>query len=130
MNYNLKGTGLEITPELRSYVEKRLAAADKFLGGDPVAHADAELEYDQRRDPSFAEAPKGKGGKYRAEFTVRVSHGLCRAEEWGSTLHEAIDAAAGEIVAELRGAKQKRLHVFRRAALRIKKYMRGLRQKV
>lgn len=120
MNYNIKGTEIEITDELRSYAEKKLAAAEKFLQGDPTAHADVECEY----------APGRDGVKYRAEFTVSASGEVYRAHEWANTMHEALDAAAGNLSRELRRDKKKRQHVLRRAASRVKEYVRGWRDSV
>jgi putative sigma-54 modulation protein len=120
MQYNIKGTDVPISDELRSYAEKCLAHAEKFLSGDSVAHADVELEH----------APVRDGAKYRAEFTVVSSTGLYRAEAWGTTLHEALDLASDELNKELRRDKSKRIDVFRRSALKVKEYLRGWRRKV
>jgi ribosomal subunit interface protein len=120
MQYNIKGTSVPVSDELRAYAEKCLAHADKFLAGDSVAHADIELEHAAMRD----------GAKYRAEFTVVSSAGLYRAEAWGTTLHEALDVASAELNTELRRNKSKRIDVFRRSALRVKEYLRGWRRKV
>lgn len=117
MNYNIKGTGLEISDELRAYVERQLAHADKLVGGDSTAHANVELEYDAVHD----------GGKYRAEFTVELSGKVYRASEWGSALHEAIDLAGGRLTGDLRQNKKKRLQVLRRTGSIVKDYLRGLR---
>ena len=129
INYNIKGTGVPVTDELRSYVEKKLAAAEKFLQGDSTAHTDVEFEFDPRRDPSSAKATEGKGGKYRAEFTVSSGGSVYRAEEWGTTLHEAIDVAQNELLKELRRTKRKNLHLMRRGGAIIKDVMRGLRDR-
>jgi ribosomal subunit interface protein len=119
MNHNLKGTEVSITPELRAYVARKLAQADKFLQDDSTAHADVELQYSPMRD----------GGKYRAEFTLRASGALFRAGEWGSNLHEAIDLSIEELVKELRRSKKKQLYFLRRGALRVKEYLRGFRDR-
>jgi ribosomal subunit interface protein len=119
MNHNIKGTGLAVTDELRGYVEKRLAGADKFVGSDSTAHADVELEYAQVRD----------GGKYRAEFNLVVGGGLYRAEEWGSTMHEAIDLSVAVLENELRKTKKKHQHLVRRGGAAIKDAIRGLRDR-
>ena len=119
MNYNIKGTGLEITTELRSYVEKKLQTTDKFLSDDTSAHADVELEYAIMRD----------GGKYRAEFTVTAASSFYRKDEWGSTMHEAIDLAINGLVGELRQHKKKKIHLVRRGALVAKDFLRGLRDR-
>lgn len=121
MNYNIKGTGIQVTPELRDYVEKRLAAhVDKFLSRDSTAHADVELKFEQVRD----------GGRYGAEFTVSAGDALYRAQEWGSTMHEAIDLAVSRLTGELARNKKKRLHVLRHSAVKVKEYLRGWRNKI
>lgn len=114
MNYNIKGTELDITDELRTYVEKKLAAAEKFIPDDGSAHADVELAYSPVRD----------GNKYRAEFNVMHKGELYRAEEWGSALHEAIDLAIADVVRELSRDKQKRVDVMRRGAAKAKEILR------
>lgn len=120
MHYNIKGTELDVTPELRSYVERRLEHADKLVGDDSTAHAQVELEYSAVRD----------GGKYRAEFTVSVGGKVYRAEEWAGAMHEAIDLAIQALVGELRKDKKKSLRVFRHTALKVKEFLRGWRKDV
>lgn len=115
MPYNIKGTNLPITPELRDYVEKKLAHVNKFVAGDSTVHTDVELEFSPVRD----------GGKYRAEFNMAQGGELYRAEMWGSTMHEAIDIAIDQLTKELRRSKKKRLHVFRKSAAKIKDFIRG-----
>ena len=119
MNHNIKGTGIAITPELRAYAEKKLSAAEKFLQERASAHADIELEYSQVRD----------GGKYRAEFTVSSLGKLYRAEEWGSSMHEAIDVAMVALVKELRRNKSKHLRLVRHGAKQMKDFIRGFRDR-
>ncbi len=120
LNYNIKGTGVSITDELRSYVEKKLAHAEKFLQDDPSVHVDVELGYQQLRH----------GDKYRAEFTLGAPGAVYRATHWGESLHAAIDLAIGEVVGELGRDKKKRLHMVRRSAAKVKEYLRGWRTKI
>jgi ribosomal subunit interface protein len=117
LNYNIKGTGVEVSDEIRLYVEKNLAHVEKFLQDDPSAHVDVEIKH----------LPEGRSGKYCAEFTVAAGGTVYRAEHWGGGLHEAIDLAREELMAELRKAKQKRVHLLRRSAGRVKEYLRGWR---
>ncbi len=117
MNYNIKGTEVPTTDELRSYVEKQLAHADKFLNGDTTAHTDVELQH----------LPDGRSGKYKAEFTLALGGEIYRAERWGSTMHEAIDLAGSDLANELSRTKKKKQSVMRRASLRVKEYLRGWR---
>lgn len=120
LNYNIKGTGLDITDELRGYAEKKLGHAEKFLQNDPSARINIELEYQAARD----------GDKYRAEFTVFASGAAYRAERWGESMHAAIDLAVGELLNELGRNKKKRLHLVRRSAAKVKDYLRGWRGSV
>lgn len=120
MNYNIKGTEVPVTDELRAYVEKQLAHADKFVNGDTTAHTDVEL----------AHLPEGRSGKYRAEFTVSLGGEIYRAERWGSSMHEAIDLAGGDLGAELSRNKKKKQSVLRRTSLRVKEYLRGWRSDI
>lgn len=120
MNYNIKGTGLQVSDELRSYAERQLAHADKLVGDDPTALANVELEYQELRH----------GEHYRAEFTLVCAGATYRAEVWGATMHEAIDLAGAELMGALRQSKKKRLHVLRRTGAAVKDYLRGWRSKV
>ncbi|MDB5225341.1 MAG: sigma-54 modulation protein [Candidatus Adlerbacteria bacterium] len=117
MNYNIKGTHLDITDELRSYVERKLGAAEKFVGNDTTAHVDVELQY----------LEEGRSGKYRAEFTLSCGGEVYRADCWGGTMHEALDLAAQELASELSRNKKKKLSVMRRTSVRVKEYLRGWR---
>lgn len=119
MNYNIKGTALQVTDELRTYVERQLAHADK-LSRDDAAHADVELAFDEMRD----------GPKFKAEFTVECRGEVYRAESWAMSLHEAIDLTGSELVSELRKAKTKRMRVLRHTAMKVKEYLRGWRSKI
>lgn len=120
MNYNIKGTDVPVTDELRNYTEKQLAHADKFLANDPTAHADIELAY----------LPDGRSAQYRAEFTVSASGQVYRAERWGTTMHEAIDVAGGELASELSKDKKKKLSMLRRTSVKVKEYLRGWRKDI
>ncbi len=115
LNYNIKGTGIDISDELRSYVERQLTHAEKFLKGDSTTHVDVELEHHAH----------GEGERNRAEFTVSVGGDVYRAESRAETIHAAIDIAAAELQTELSREKKKRLHLVRRGAQKIKNYLRG-----
>ena len=119
MDYSLKGTGVDITPELRSYLEKQLAHVEKFLASDPTAIVAVELEH----------TPMRHGERNRAEFTVSAAGEVYRVEAWGESLHSAIDSAEPLLARELRRSKNKRLYLLRRSAARVKEYLRGWRNR-
>ncbi|MBI2004785.1 ribosome-associated translation inhibitor RaiA [Patescibacteria group bacterium] len=119
MHYNIKGTDVSITPELRAYVEAKLELADKFLAGDSTVHVDVELQ--------FLGGERGK--KNRAEFTATAGGETYRAEERGDTMHEAIDLAASEFTRVVRRNKKRALVLVRRSGAIIKDMLRGLRDR-
>jgi ribosomal subunit interface protein len=122
MHHNLKGTGIDISAEIRTYVEKRLAAIDKLLG-EGAARADVELQYLESEEKT-----------YRAEFMLHYApHGAAdttlRATARGKTLSEAVDIATEELRLELSRAKKKHIHALRRGAGRVKEFLRGWRDR-
>jgi putative sigma-54 modulation protein len=121
MNYNIKGTDIPITPELRSYVEKKLSSLDKFLPDLGAARADVELQF-----------LAGEAKTHRSEIMLYEPSlpAPVRAEARGSAMHEAIDMSVGQLTAELTRAKKKRLHMVRRGAGRVKDFIRGFRGKL
>jgi ribosomal subunit interface protein len=122
VNYNIKGTGVSISDEIRGYLEKKLEHLEKFVRHVDAARIDVELEYDEVWD----------GPKYRAELTHHepgLSQAL-RADVRGTTLHEAIDLAVGELTHDLTKTKQKKHDIFRRTGTKVKEYLRGWRNKV
>ncbi|MEK7068207.1 MAG: ribosome-associated translation inhibitor RaiA [Patescibacteria group bacterium] len=119
MNYAIKGTEVNISDEIRSYVEKRLSGLDKFAS--EASRCDVELGYEALFD----------GPKYRVELMYhKPGAPLMRAEARGAALHEAIDLAAGELLEGLTSAKQKRRDILRRTGARVKEYLRGWRGKI
>ncbi len=120
MNYNLKGTDLELTSEIRAYLEKKLGSLEKFISDKEAARADVELHFS-----------RGEEKTYRAEIMIhdpRLKAPL-RAEARGQSLHEAIDLTVGELSGGLTRAKKKRLHNVRRGAAAVKDMLRGFRDR-
>jgi ribosomal subunit interface protein len=118
MHHNIKGTGLSITDEIRSYVERCLSRTDKFFSTDEAQVA-VELVHQTSEDRA----------RYRAEFTLSVGSTVYRAEALGGSLHEAIDIASGELVEEIRRDKRKKQRLFRRGAAQVKDFIRGFRRR-
>ena len=117
MKYNLKGTAISLTDEMRAYLDRKLTHAEKFIQGRGPARLDVELEF----------IAGAAGPKYRAEYSLVAGGFTVRSEAYGASLHEAIDVAADEFSHKLSRVKDKRQHMFRRGAARIKEYIRGWR---
>ena len=118
MNISIKSTNIELTPALRDYSEKRLAAITKYTGGDATATVEIGKTTDHHK----------QGEIFRAEVNVLTPLGKqYRAVSEKTDLYEAIDDVRAEIVRELSSAKGKRLTLFKRGAQQIKNMMRGFR---
>lgn len=116
MNYNLKGTNIEITDAMRSHVEKQLMHLDKFFGPRSGARLDIELEYLRDEEKT-----------YRAEATLH-DHGFngdFRVEECGHELNEAVDIMVNTLSLELSRAKKKHIDAKRKGGLMFKNIIRG-----
>ena len=100
---------MSISEEIRAYVQKRLQTLDKFAGD--ASRCDIELQYRALFD----------GPKYRVELMYHEPGSeIRRVVAEGTTLHEAIDLAAGELFRTLTQSKKKRLQVLRRTAVKVK----------
>ncbi len=113
------GTGLTITPELRSYVDKQKKKVEKFVH-DSSARLDIEFERLTERNT---------GNEFRAELMVRGGGLDIRSESSASTLHGAIDDAVEQLLVELRKIKGKKLRLFKLGGLKLKNWMRFGRDK-
>ena len=117
MILNLSGKGIDITDEVRGYVEKRCAHLEHVIGRqkvEPLLSAELELRSGE------VEAP------YAVRATLDIARNLLHAEAHAVTLHEAIDAAVHSLAHEAEKSKGKRLGLRRHAA-RLKDFLRGNR---
>ncbi len=113
MHYNLKGTDVSVTDELRSYIEKKLSALEKLAPKDS-ARVDVVVAY-------LASEEK----EYWVEMNLHDSGVPLHAEARAATLYGAIDATAGELSAELSKAKEKRKDEARHDAVLGKEILRS-----
>lgn len=120
MKINIKATGLTLTDEIRSYLDKCLEKVEKHLHESEDAVANVELERHVSHDA---------GEVFRGELTLSGAGHSMRAESEGGTLHEAIDVLENHAIGELRKVKGKKINLFRREGLRVKNWLKfGRRQ--
>jgi ribosomal subunit interface protein len=77
MNYNLKGTDVSITDELREYVEKKLQSLDK-LSGEESARVDIVVAYLETEEK-----------QYFAEMTLHDTRDPMHTESRAATLRRS-----------------------------------------
>lgn len=116
METQIKGTGLAVTSDIRSYLDKKVSAFEKMLAGDTAARIDVEIGKTTEHHQT--------GDVFRAEFNLRTSAGSFRAIAEEASVFAAIDTAEEKLLQEVRHRKHRRQSVMRRTGARIKEAMR------
>jgi putative sigma-54 modulation protein len=112
MHYNLKGTDVSVTDELREYIEKKLSSLERVAPKDS-ARVDVVVAYLESEEK-----------QYWAEMNLHDTGMPLHAEARAATLFGAIDAAVGELTEELNKAKTKRKTEARHDAVKGKEILR------
>jgi ribosomal subunit interface protein len=116
MKMNIKATGIELTPELFAYAEKRLSKVEKYLNiSDPVMAVELGRVTQHHK----------QGDVFRAE--VRISGGGADyyAAKEAHDLRVAIDEVEDEVISEVNKDKGRRLSMMRRGGRMMKDAMKG-----
>ena len=118
MKINIKATGIELTPAISNYVEKRVSAIAKYL----PAGSDLVVQTEVGKSTRHHKA----GNVFRAEVHV-TGNGLDHyAVSEMDDLYAAIDTVRDEIVHNITQSKGRRETLARRGAKIIKNIMKGL----
>ncbi|MGB7538847.1 MAG: ribosome-associated translation inhibitor RaiA [Anaerolineales bacterium] len=96
----VNASGMEMTPHLKEYVEKKVHKLGKIL--DNIDEARVELKYDG--------SLRSDSDKHIAQMTVRGRNLLLRAEERSNDIYTSIDVALDKLHRRVDKFKGKRLH--------------------
>lgn len=119
MRITIKGTGIELSPDITDYVEKRLGSIFKFENlNDPSSRCEVEVGRTTRHHQT--------GDIYYAEVNLHIPGESLRATAEAATVNAAVDAVKDEIQRELRQLKGKRQHFVRAQGARVKEFMRSV----
>ncbi len=118
MKTNIKTSGIELTPAISDYINRRLASVERFVSGDPSAICDVEV--------GRTTVHHKQGDIFRAEVHIIAKNRNLYASSEKSDLYAAIDDVRDEIVRELSSAKEKRVSLIRRGGARVKNMMKGI----
>ena len=114
---NLKSSNIELTAEIRDYLDHRLEGLQKFLP--------------KESDSSIANIELGRitkhqtGDIFRVEINILVGNRVFHAVSERPDLYAAIDNLKDEISRELGSYKEKRLSLLKRGGQKIKNLIRG-----
>lgn len=106
MKINIKATQIELTPEIKEYVQEKIDMLEKYLGSVQVINCDVEV--------GLTSAHHNKGEIYRAEINLEVPGELLRIEKTEKELFKAIDKVKDHMTRSIKRYKEKRIDKKRR----------------
>lgn len=116
METRTKLTDYQITPEVQSYLDERLAVIEKLADErDAAARADVELGRDTGHK---------SGDVYFAEINIHAGGDIVRSSARGESVNAAIDEAKDEILKQIRTRKQLHRRFLRKSGDALKRFMR------
>ena len=119
MRINEKGTNMQITPEIRDYLYKKIEHIQKFLDpGDESVLCDVELGKTTKHHKT--------GEVFRTEINLHIAGRNLRAVSEMDELFASIDLAKDEMVRELQSNKDKKVSLLRRGGAKIKNLIKGI----
>ncbi|MDP2642084.1 MAG: ribosome-associated translation inhibitor RaiA [bacterium] len=125
MKINIKATGIELTPAISSYVQKKISPIEKYLpapAGLDRGSADIVAQVEVGKSTRHHKS----GSVFRAEVHITgIGLDLYAVSEMPD-LYAAIDIVKDEIVHNAVQSKGKRETLTRKGALMMKNMMKGL----
>jgi putative sigma-54 modulation protein len=117
MNINIKGTNLDLTPEIKEYVLKRINSLEKFFKGRDSDSINVLFEV----------AKKGgqkSGDIYHADCLIESMGEKFYASTDKSDIFEAVDEIKDILFREISRSKNKKWDVFYKGARKVKEIMK------
>lgn len=116
MKMNVKATGIELTPSILAYAEKRLDKIEKYLeGGDHIIAVELGKSTNHHK----------QGDIFRAEIRITGGGANFYATRESEDLYASIDEVRDEIIAEITKDKGKRRSLMRKGGRMIKDMSKG-----
>ncbi len=117
MRTNIKATGIELTPAITNYAEKKIGGIEKYLGAaDPTVHIEVGKTTGHHKH----------GDVFRAEVRVTGAGLDIYAVSEQADLYAAIDLVRDDVVKKLTHDKGKQVSLVRRGGRAVKDMMKGL----
>ena len=116
MRINIKATGIELTPAISNYVNKKISSLEKYLSNEVVVQVEVGKITQHHKS----------GNVFRAEIHI-IGGGLdLYAFSEKDDFYAAVDVVRDEIIHNVVHTKTKRETMARRGAEIIKNMMKGL----
>ena len=119
MRINEKGVNMQITPDIKDYLYKKLEHLEKFLNpNDESVLCEVELGKISKHHKN--------GDVFRTEINLHIAGKNLRAVSEMDELFSSIDMAKDEMVRELQTNKDKRVSLVKRSGAKIKNIIKGV----
>ena len=106
MQIRIKGTKIELTLEIKDYIQGKMDMLEKYLGNTQVLNCDVEV--------GQAVGGQNSGKIYRAEVNLEVPRRLLRVEKTEKDLYKAIDKVKDHLEIIIKKYRGKRIDKKRR----------------
>ena len=115
----IKAVNIELTPDLRDYIEKRTSSFDKFFrrySESAIVHVEVGKNTMHHKN----------GDVFQTEITISGIGTTMRAVSEEADVYSAIDIAKESMMQDLSTEKDRSVTLFRRGARSVKKMLKGL----
>lgn len=116
---NIKATNIELTPDIREYVFKKIELLEKYVDpNDTSVMCDVEVGKTTMHHQT--------GDIFKAEMNFRISGKYVYAVAEKDTLNSALDEVKDEIARSIASRKKKREGLMRRGGAMVKAMIKGI----
>jgi ribosomal subunit interface protein len=100
MNINIKAPTMDLSKEVKDYVQLKMDMLDKYLGSVSVINCDVEV--------GVIVGNQNSGSIYKAEVNLEVPGTLIRVEKNAEDIFKAIDKTKDHLMRSIKRYKEKR----------------------
>ncbi|HAE36785.1 TPA: ribosome-associated translation inhibitor RaiA [Candidatus Nomurabacteria bacterium] len=118
MTTNIKATNMELTLAISNYVNKKLKAIEKIVtkGEDVNVYVEVGKTTNHHK----------QGDYFKAEFDIEIDGEKFFTTSEKSDLYKAIDEAKDQLVDKIVNNKKRKITLFKRGAISVKKMIKGV----
>lgn len=106
MKIKIKATKIDLTPEIKDYVQEKMDMLEKYLGDIQVIHCDVEV--------GMAVGGQNSGDIYRCEVNLDLPRQMLRVEKTEKDIFKAIDKVKDHLARSIRRYKEKMIDKSRK----------------
>lgn len=107
MKIKIKATKIELSEELKDYIQEKMDMLEKYLGNIQVINCDVEV--------GMSVGGQNSGKIYRCEVSLQVPHEILFVEKTEKDINKAIDKVKDHLARSIRRYKQKLIDKSRRS---------------